>query len=146
MGRLGSSWEGFWGSTLNPDDADALLGPFAQSPLVAGIFLLVVALALSLSTRPWVPAHTVSNGNVRALHSVYGKLPLSFTHNKSQTYKHVRDNAQDQGSSFYLMMRKIVLALAKGKREHMLDLRLLGARSNVSLERGPPLRKRSVTR
>jgi hypothetical protein len=166
MRSLGSLGEGVWVWNPAPDDAEPWLGGLVQEPFVAAIALLLIAVALTLVTRSPAPtlsaetsaplpaassshalsgqlpptsSPTASKATRSQVRGAYGKLPLSFIENKGQTDRQVRYYAQGSGYSFFFTNTKVQLVLAKGKREQALDLRFLGARSEASLERGPPL-------
>jgi hypothetical protein len=167
MRSLGLSEESVWVSSPGPDDAESWLGALVQDPLAGAIALLLLAVALALVTRSPAPAisaraltspaaasnprafggqlpvpsspPTVSKQTEHRIKGAYGKLPLSFIENKGQMDRQIRYYAQGPGYSFFFTNHEVRLALTKGKREQVLDLRFLGARSNASLERGPPL-------
>jgi hypothetical protein len=168
MRSLGLSGKSAWGPSPGPDDAESWLGALVQEPLVGAIALLLFAVALALVTlapaqtisarapaspaaastprafggqlpAPPSPPPTVSQQSERHIRGAYAKLPLSFIENKGQTNKRVRYYAQGQGYNFFFTNNMVALVLTKGRHEQVLDLRFLGARSNASLERGPPL-------
>jgi hypothetical protein len=153
MGNLGSFGEGLWASGPAPDDAEALAGAFVQSPLVAAIALLLIAVALMLARAGVAPSlselapasplavsrssqllltqsqSTVSKGTELRAQGAFAKLPHASIQDKGQTGKHLRDNRKNAGLNLF------------GKRGQPLDLRLLRTKSNASLERGPPTPK-----
>jgi hypothetical protein len=127
MGKVGSFGEGIWASSPAPDDAEALLGALAQNPLAAAVVLLLVAITLALRSGAAPSLSERAASEPAPLQLVFPTLAQASTEKKSRTDKQVRDYPQLAGSSL------------SGKRAHPLDLRLLGMKSNTSLERGPPL-------
>jgi hypothetical protein len=151
-----ASFEGFWASGPSPEDAETLLGTFVQNLFLAAIAMLFLAVALVLlrsgagprpSERAPAPrlaaagpsqhlvtfAETVSKkpelGDQRAL----AKPLRASIQGWVETDRRVFDNSQRAGSSLF------------GKHGQPLDLRSLGMESNASLDRGPPIARRSIT-
>jgi hypothetical protein len=150
MTNVGSFGDELWGSAPAPDDAEALLGAFAQSPFiaVAALFLLAVAFVLaragaapSESERapaPHLPASGLAQLHVTSSPSVswraellgqgaYPKPSQASTQDSGQTDTLVRSHARAAGVSLH------------EERGRLLDLRLLRTTSSASVERGPPI-------
>jgi hypothetical protein len=72
------------------------------------------------------------------IQEAYGKLPLAFVPNGGEIDKQVRYYAQGTGFSFYFTKHMAVLALAKGKRRQVLNLRFLRANPNPKVLAGRP--------
>jgi hypothetical protein len=136
-----SSIQGLWASGSVPEDLEALLGTFAQSPIAAATAALLVALCigvalltatrgLSVAARHFEPASpTVSKSG-----QVVVSLRRLSMQERDRPAKQLR--ARRSALDSYLTRDNAILALTK--RAQVLDLRLLGARSNASIERGPP--------
>jgi hypothetical protein len=101
--------------------------------LLPALALLALFVVAAFFVRTWVPAapdvapqlgQTDVNFSLQssAVHA-YEKLPLTLSENKGGIEK--REDGMRRG-------------FTKETHEQLLDLRFLGARSNVSLERGPP--------
>jgi len=133
MGGVRSAGEGFWDAVLGLDHAEALAGAFVQSSLAAVLAILLPVMGLLLVTHAGAPVR-------------FGKRPPALVAVRSDVETpgaplRVASSAHHyaQRPSFGLITRGKRPVGHEGNLEQVLDLRSLGARSNVSLERGPPL-------
>jgi hypothetical protein len=135
MVGVSSSGEGFWDAVLGLD-VEALAGASVQSSLAAVLAVLLAITGLILVTRPGAPVRlgkrTPPLVAVRSDAETAGaSLPVVSSASVP--------NAKAQRSIFGHITQGRRVVAYEGKPEEVLDLRSLGARSNVSLERGPPL-------
>jgi hypothetical protein len=150
MARADSFLDGLWGFD-SLDDLGALLGSFIQSPVAAALLALVIALLLGVGllgrAAPQVaPGSAPAGLGARYVPALTGVSPQSYdgtvqrgsAKDGGQLAKQLRHRWQQPGSSFDSTSSSNVQLLAKVKLAQALDLRLFGARSNPSLERGPP--------
>jgi hypothetical protein len=166
MLKVGTAQEGLWGWDPVPDDAQSLFGALADSPFEAAIALfLLLAIAVALTARGAAPGLTARTrmpllesmpqalggtaptanltnapeGTAR-LQGPHTKLPLSFVESKGQSQGPLRSHAKRSSLDFHFTGNASLLGLTNKDHQHLLDLRLLAAKSNASLARGPPRR------
>jgi hypothetical protein len=143
--------EGRWGSLPGPDDVETLFGGLVQSPVIATLAVLLIALALVLLLVRAVEKQSLSE-RAQRLHLPSAETRLlstdspatvarglelpaprprddgqRFTPPKGQAEQRVRTYAQDWGPG------------VQGRLGKPFDLRSLGRKLNVPIERGPPL-------
>jgi hypothetical protein len=156
MTRAESFGESLWASESLPEDVGALLGAFLESPIAASVAALIIVLFIGVALLGRIGAPLVgptsgppgpgaasreTSAPTQAKH-----FPLSSSANflralmkdRDQAAKELRHYGRGSGSSFYFRRDNAVQPLAKVERPQVLDLRSFGARSNASLERGPP--------
>jgi hypothetical protein len=139
--------EGLWGSVQSPDDVETLFGGFVQSPVIAALAVLFLVVTLVLLLVRAVETQSLSE-QAQRLHlpsaQTTGSPPTvarglelpaprpgengqRFTPNKGQAEQRVRTYIQGLG-----------LGPHEGRGEPF-DLRSLGRKLNVPIERGPPM-------
>jgi hypothetical protein len=155
MRRAESFGDGVWGSD-SLDDVGALLGALLQTPIAAAFAALIIVLffGLALLGRTGAPSVVPKSGSlgpgvaprVTSSPTPPANLPQNSSANFRRAFMKDRGQAIEQprhygrGTAFNSNFTRdnAVQSLAKVKRPQVPDLRLFGARSNASLERGPP--------
>jgi hypothetical protein len=155
MARAESFGEGLWVTDSLPDDFAALLGAFLQSPIAAAFAALVIALfiAVGLLGRTGAPSVVPVSGSLgadAALRLTSSRTQAEHMPQGSGVNYHcplIRDTRQadkqfsyerESVSRSHFTRDNALQPFARVRPAQVLDLRLFGARSNASLERGPP--------
>lgn len=133
MVKVGTFADGSSGSGLGPDEAGALVGAFAQSTATAAFALLLLALTLTVALLARSgPLPRVAPGRART------ELLGARLHVALAPKAHRAPGTSAQGGYERRFHSRAPLTRTKNNRENTLDLRYLAAKSNESLERGPP--------
>jgi hypothetical protein len=155
MTRAESFGDGLWAPDSLSGDVGTLLGAFLQSPIFALVAALLITLFIGVAllwrvSTPSVVPNSGAPGPGAALRITSPRTQTEHVLQNSsanfrlavkergQAAKQLRHYAREPGSSSRFRRDNAVQPIAKTKRAHVLDLRLFGARSNASLERGPP--------